>query len=260
MGRSIKAVHAYSLRGAQHAAGMLEHLNTNLSNKGIYIKRVIITNVVLSSEVAQSMQERTIYQFKNTLERKTFAYKQRIKNDQEEEIKEKQIKEQQRKDVEENAKLDQLAKRQEIEKIKAETEKIKQEWKAKTTAEIQKINAETDLEYNKITAEAELIKTQIIEKASADAAEIMANADAYYVTTIANAKQEVAPQIAEAVKLEGQAEKELQKGFAQKRLHDEIMQKIDAIESFANNKNSVIFGEQGGNLMAQVETYKMVQR
>ena len=88
----------------------------------------------------------------------------------------------------------------------------------------------------------------------------MANADAYYVTTIANAKQEVAPQIAEAVKLEGQAEKELQKGFAQKRLHDEIMQKIDAIESFANNKNSVIFGEQGGNLMAQVETYKMVQR
>lgn len=61
------------------------------------------------------MQERTIYQFKNTLERKTFAYNQRIKNDQEEEIKEKQIKEQQRKDVEEQAKLDQLAKTQEVE-------------------------------------------------------------------------------------------------------------------------------------------------
>lgn len=101
MGRSIKAVQAYSLRGAQHAAGMLEHLNSTLSNKGIHVKRVIITNVVLSQEVASSMQERTIYQFKNTLERKTFAYKQRIKNDQEEEIKEKQIKEQQRKDVEE---------------------------------------------------------------------------------------------------------------------------------------------------------------
>lgn len=93
MGRSIKAVQAYSLRGAQHAQGMLEHLNTALSNKGILIKRVIITNVVLSQEVANSMQERTIYQFKNTLERKTFAYQQRIKNDQEEEIKEKQIKE-----------------------------------------------------------------------------------------------------------------------------------------------------------------------
>ena len=48
MGRSIKAVQAYSLRGAQHAAGMLEHLNSTLSNKGIFVKRVIITNVVLS--------------------------------------------------------------------------------------------------------------------------------------------------------------------------------------------------------------------
>ena len=94
MGRSIKAVQAYSLRGAQHAQGMLEHLNTNLNNKGILVKRVIITNVVLSQDVAQSMQERTIYQFKNTLERKTFAYEQRIKNDEEEEKKEKQIKEQ----------------------------------------------------------------------------------------------------------------------------------------------------------------------
>jgi len=62
------------------------------------------------------------------------------------------------------------------------------------------------------------------------------------------------------VQLEGQAEKELQKGFAQKRTHDEIMRKIDAIDSFASNKNSVIFGEQGGNLMAQVESYKMVKK
>ena len=49
--------------------------------------------------------------------------------------------------------------------------------------------------------------------------------------------------IAEAVKLEGQAEKELQKGFAQKRQHDQIMEKINAIETFASNKNSVVFGE-----------------
>lgn len=65
--------------------------------------------------------------------------------------------------------------------------------------------------------------------------------------------------IAEAVKLEGQAEKELQKGFAQKRQHEQIMEKINAIETFASNKNSVVFGEQGGNLMAQVETFKMVK-
>jgi len=38
------------------------------------------------------------------------------------------------------------------------------------------------------------------------------------------------------------------------------MRKIDAIDSFASNKNPVIFGEQGGNLMAQVESYKMIKK
>lgn len=61
MARSIKAREAYSLRGEQHAAGMKEHLNTNLNNKGIIIKRCIITNVVLDAEVADSMQEKTIF-------------------------------------------------------------------------------------------------------------------------------------------------------------------------------------------------------
>jgi len=59
------------------------------------------------------------------------------------------------------------------------------------------------------------------------------------------------------VSLEGEAEKQLLKGFAQKRTHDEIMRKIDAVDAFAQNRNTVIFGEQGNNLMAQVESYNM---
>lgn len=74
MARSIKSRDAYSLRGAKHAQGMMEHLNMNLNNKGILVKRVLITNVVLSDEIANAMQETTIYQFKTTLERKRFAY------------------------------------------------------------------------------------------------------------------------------------------------------------------------------------------
>lgn len=103
MARTVKAREAYSLRGEEHAKGMLDQLNFNLNNKGILIKRCIITNVVLDKEVADSMQEKTIYQFKNTLERKRFAYFQRIKNDQEEEVKIKQIKEEERKDENEKA-------------------------------------------------------------------------------------------------------------------------------------------------------------
>jgi len=62
---------------------------------------------------------------------------------------------------------------------------------------------------------------------------MIAEADAYKATTIANAEKEVAGMIAEAVKLEGQAESKLQRAFAAKRTHDEIMRKIDAVNAFA---------------------------
>lgn len=49
-------------------------MSVSLGNKGVQIKRCIITSVELDPTVADSMQETTIYQFKNTLERKKFAF------------------------------------------------------------------------------------------------------------------------------------------------------------------------------------------
>lgn len=107
---------------------MLEHLNVNLGNKGIVVKRCIITSVVLLKSVAESMQEKTIFQFKNTLERKKFAYDQRILNDQEEEIKAKQSKTEEGKDENEKSQLLQLEKKKEIEAIRAQNRRVKSEW------------------------------------------------------------------------------------------------------------------------------------
>jgi len=33
------------------------------------------------------------------------------------------------------------------------------------------------------------------------------------------------------------------KGFAQRRTHEQLMQRMDAVDTFAKNKNSVIFGD-----------------
>ena len=134
LARQVKAREAYSLRGQQHAQGMLEHLNTNLARFGIAVKRCIITSVVLDEDVAMSMQDKTIFQFKNTLERKKFAFEQRIKNDMEEVIKAQQVKEEERKDTQEQANLSQMKKTKEIESIKAKTARVTAEWKAKTEA------------------------------------------------------------------------------------------------------------------------------
>lgn len=109
-------------------------------------------------------------------------------------------------------------------------------------------------------AEAKLEETQIVQKSEADAAELIAKGDAYRATTVANAYKQAGPMIAEAVKLEGEAEQKLQKGFAQKRTHEQMMAKINAIGTLGANKNSVIFGDQGGNLLAQIESFKMAQK
>jgi regulator of protease activity HflC (stomatin/prohibitin superfamily) len=258
LARQVKAREAYSLRGEQHAKGMKEHLNTNLARFGIQVKRCIITSVVLDEEVAMSMQDKTIFQFKNTLERKKFAFEQRIKNDMEEVTKARQVKEEERKDTQEQANLAQMKKSKEIESIKAKISRVTAEWKARTEALISSIDAETDLKYNEIVAEAKLTENKIKEEAQAKAAEIIAEADAYKATVIANAQKEAAPLIAQAVELEGQAQSKLLKSFVAKRRHEEILQKIEAVSSFANNNKAVVFGDQGNNLLAQIESYNMV--
>ena len=63
---------------------MVEHLNQQFANHAVKFKRCIITNVVLESNVADTMQDTTIKQFEKTLSKKKFAYDQRIKNDREE--------------------------------------------------------------------------------------------------------------------------------------------------------------------------------
>jgi len=105
------------------------------------------------------MQESTIFMFKNTLERKKFAFEQRIKNDVEEIEKIKQLKEEERKDVTEQATLVQMKKDKEIEGVKAKTMRTKAEYEAKTEALVNSIDADTELKYNEIVAEAKLVET-----------------------------------------------------------------------------------------------------
>ena len=81
MVRSVSSRKIYSLNGEEHARSMVSHLKSVMATKGITIKTVIITNVKLPSDVAHSLQEKTIFQFRNTLERKKQAFELRTMND-----------------------------------------------------------------------------------------------------------------------------------------------------------------------------------
>lgn len=105
-----------------------------MSTKGINIKDVIITNVKLPPDVANSLQEKTIFQFKNTLERKKQSYELRTNNDKEELEILKSIRNEERKDETERAELEQADMRKQIERIKATRERYVAEINEKTKA------------------------------------------------------------------------------------------------------------------------------
>lgn len=215
---------------------MVKHLRSVMANKGINIKSVIITHVKLPNDVAMSLQEKTIFQFKNTLERKKQSYELRIKNDSQalEYIKQQRLQERQYET--ERAELEQATKLKEIEKVRATAKRAAAEAKERTVALVNKMNAETEVKYNEIMAEANLIETAIIANAKAQAAKIRAEADAYSLNTITEAEKENAEIVAQAIGIEGQMEQALMKGSKKKRKHQQIIKRLEAANGLAGNQ------------------------
>lgn len=98
-----------------------------MSNKGINIKSVIITNVKLPPDVADQLQQKTIFQFRNTLERKKQAFELRIMNDKQSLELLKQQRLQERQYEIEKAELEQATKLKEIERMRANSKKMNAE-------------------------------------------------------------------------------------------------------------------------------------
>ena len=72
------------------------------------------------------------------------------------------------------------------------------------------------------------------------------------------AEKENAETVSQAITIEGQIEQALMKGSKKKRKHLQIMGRLDAMQGLASNNNAIIYGEQGNNLIANIETFKMV--
>lgn len=119
--------------------------------------------------------------------------------------------------------------------MRAQSKRVAAEMKEKTVALVNKITAETEVKYNEIVAEANLIETAIIANAKAQAAKIRAEADAYAQKTTAEAEKENAETVGQAISIEGSIEQALMKGSKKKRKHLQIMGRLDAMNSLANN-------------------------
>jgi len=226
----------------------------------VEFKSLIITNVQLPNEVANSIQDKTIFQFRNTLERKKQSYELRTINDTEEIALIKEIRRQERQAEEENYKKTEADKQREMGNIKAKKEKIVAEINENAKALISNIDATADLKYSEIQAEARLIENDLVAQGRKDAAQKKAEADALAVKTTTEAEKEAAKIKAQAIALDGEAEKILKETYVKKREHLQRLEKIKSVAALSGNSKVAIFGDQKDNLMAQVQSFKMIDK
>lgn len=162
LARSKTHLEAYNIKGKEHTEEMIRYMNELFENKGVEIRSVIITNVILDEEVARPLEEKTTYASLKTLERKKQSFELRVLNDEQEIDLLQQTKEEER--YSENEKANKLKAdiEKEHDKIKAETSKMIAEIEENTIAEVNKIKADAELEAQEIQSETKLIRAKIM--------------------------------------------------------------------------------------------------
>lgn len=207
------------------------------------------------------MQEKTLFQFRNMLERKQQCFVLRTENDKEDvEMVKVRWHELYVKTEEEN-KQAKTELQKEVDTILAQKDKIISEINEKRLNKIKAINAETDLKYNEIIAEVNLIETDLLATGKAQAARTRAEAEGYAVKIVSQAEMAAAPLIAQAIEMEGQAESEMLKGYAAKRRHIENLERLKSIDTLSNQPCVPLFSKEQDYLMAlmaQKDAFEMI--
>lgn len=258
LARSKTHLEAYSIKGKEHTEEMIRYMNGIFESKGVEIRSVIITNVLLDRDIADQLEEKTTYASKNTLERKQQCFELRVINDEQEIDLKRQIMREQREAENERANKIKAEVEKEHDKIRADTEKIIAEIRENTTAEVAKVNATAELEAQEVKAETKMIKASFMADGRAKVNQIIAESEAYCLKVEADAKAKAAEKIAEEVKIRGRAEAELAKNYASRRKFEVEMSKLGILKDLAGNQDLTLFGDHKDNLLAQLATYKML--
>lgn len=85
LARSKTYLEAYNIKGKEHTNEMVRYLNSLFESKGIEIRSVIITNVVIDNAITNMLEEKATYTAAlNALEKKKYIFEVRVLNDEQE--------------------------------------------------------------------------------------------------------------------------------------------------------------------------------
>jgi len=203
--RSIKASQAYDLRGTD-SSDMLKSLNDKLNAYGVHVEFITIANVTLPANMAISMQAETIFESKQTEQKKKQEYELKVLNDNNYLLKVKQDRENERAKANEEAKRSRASISQEIQAIEVKMNRVLSEIEASKQADISKLQADSRLEYTKVDAEKDRSLMELKARGKQETEKLRSENEKYSRQVKAEAKVIVAENEAKAVEAIGAME------------------------------------------------------
>jgi len=250
--RTITVDRAYNLRG-EESEDMIRALNDKLLDPyGVSVDNVVIVNVTLPGDIAFAMQNETTFDSKQREQKKKQEFEVKVQNDNNYLKRVAQDREMERLKASETCKRQLEIVNQEIKELETRMNKVLAEIEADQKLAVNRINAEAGLEAGKINAEKEKVSLELDAKGKAAVSQIEAEAEKYVIETKSKAAVTVSQFKSEAVSVESKAEKESAMKLKTKREYELELKKIQVWKSLSSNANTVISGESGDNLPAQM--------
>lgn len=256
LARSKTHLEAYSIKGKEHTNEMLRYLNGIFESKGIEIRSVIITNVLLDHEIANQLEEKTTYISKNTLERKQQCFELRVINDDQEYNQKKEKMALEREAENEKFRKIKAEIEKELDKITADTNKLIAEIKEKANAHVSKVIAQGELDAQEVSAETKMVRAKILADGKAKYAEIISESEAYQISRKARIDTFVTQKENDAKKAGGGGT--VSTNLANRRAYEEKMAKLAILKSLSQNETMSILGENKDNLVAQMAAIRLI--
>eukprot|EP00011_Vannellida_sp_DIVA3-517-6-12_P007680 CAMPEP_0114625352 /NCGR_PEP_ID=MMETSP0168-20121206/11227_1 /TAXON_ID=95228 ORGANISM="Vannella sp., Strain DIVA3 517/6/12" /NCGR_SAMPLE_ID=MMETSP0168 /ASSEMBLY_ACC=CAM_ASM_000044 /LENGTH=410 /DNA_ID=CAMNT_0001836633 /DNA_START=49 /DNA_END=1278 /DNA_ORIENTATION=+ len=246
--RTISVSKAYDLRGYE-SQDMLVTLNEKMNKYGIVVDQVTISNIQLPKDLALSMQRETTFETKQTEQQKTQEYELMTHQDSNALKKIQLERKNEALQVEEEAKKERLTLQHQIQELNARMQRVLAEILEDERAEVNCIRAQAEMDVSRKQNELRKLVTEIQEESLALVDKIRANAQKEIAELKADAAVTIAQNDAKATLVLAKAEKEAAAAMVGRRKFLEAQERIGVLTIVAENKNVVIAGESGDNVM-----------
>lgn len=251
LARTVLIKDAYSLRGHE-ANDMLKKLNEKLNQYGIVVDQVTIANITLPKEYSDSLQTETIYGTLDLQQQKEQEYNIRIQETKKEKEKKQQRFDNELQKMEREYSKNLISVNKEYEEFSANANKELAELKTTKQAKINMIKANATGKQDAINADIDRIRDMNQMQLEMDFNKIIADSHKQESQIKAEAQIIIKNNEAKGLKELADAEAYVSNTYQSIRKHNIDMDKIDIIDSLANNENNLICGKYDDKMLQMV--------